>query len=156
MKTITIHFTIIAVLLFVCSSSFAGTIGKANTEFEITPVENLHLGKSIEKVWTINYSLLEKPVTITLRTVATGKEYVVRSAYLEVIYTSDDEGFGVRKIRPSMKEFSGKITSSILNKQQMQTQRILTPKKVSDAYALNLIGSYLPDLLNEQYLHLIY
>ena len=156
MKTRTISLAIVAVSFLVSSFAYAGVTGKANSEFEVTPVENLHLGKSAEKVWTINYSQLNKPVTIAMRIVPTGKEYIVRTDYMEVIYASDMEGFGARKMRPSMKEVSGKVNSSVLNKQQLQSQRVLTTNEVSDAYALDLIGSYLPDLLNEQYLHLIY
>lgn len=156
MKTSTIRLSIIAVLFFVSSVSFAGSTGKANAEFEITPVENLHLGKTIEKVWTINYSQLDKPVTIALRTVATGKEYVVRTNFFEVVYAIDNNGFGVRKMDPSMKEVPEAITASVLNKKQMQAQSILSKDKVSDTYALDLIASHLPDLLNDQYLHLIY
>lgn len=156
MKTRTISFAIVAVLFFVSSFSFAGNTGKANSEFEITPVENLHFGNSIEKVWTLNYSLLNKPVTIASRKVATGKEYVVRTKFLEVVYASDDEGFGVRKMDPSIKEIPESITSSILNKQQMKAQKTLTRNKVTDDYALDLIATHLPELLNEQYLHLIY
>ena len=85
MKTRTISFVIVAVSFLVSSFTFAGTVGKANCEFEITPVENLHLGKSAEKVWTINYSQLHKPVTIALRTLPTGKEYVVRTDYMQLI-----------------------------------------------------------------------
>jgi uncharacterized membrane protein YvbJ len=114
------------------------------------------LGKSVEKVWTISYSELEKPITIVLRTVANGKEYVVRSEFFEVIYVSDKAGFGVKKIYAPLKEVPTKINSSVLNKQQIQNQKILTPNEVSDAYALSLIASYLPDLLNDGYKHLIY
>jgi hypothetical protein len=156
MKTSTIRLSIIAVLFFVSSVSFAASTSKANAEFEITPVENLHLGKSIEKVWTINYSQLDKPVTIALRTVATGKEYVVRTNFFEVVYASDSNGFGVRKMDPSVKEVPETISSSILNKQQMKAQKTLTTKEVSDDNALQLIAGNLPSLLNDPYLHLIY
>jgi uncharacterized membrane protein YvbJ len=156
MKTITIRFTAIAVLLFASSFSYASSVEKETNEVAITPVENLHLGKSVEKVWTISYSGQEKPVTIALRSVANGKEYVVRSEFFEVIYASDKNGFGVKKIHTSLKEVPGKINASVLNKQQMQNQKILTPNSVSDDYALGLIASYLPDLLNEGYKHLIY
>lgn len=156
MKTITIRLTAIAVLLFACSFTFANSTENETVEFAITPVENLYLGKSVEKLWTISYSKQEKPVTIALRKVANGKEYVVRSEFFEVIYASDKKGFGVKKIHTSLKEVPGKINTSVLNKQQMQNQKILTPNKVSDAYALDLIASYLPDLLNGGYKHLLY
>jgi hypothetical protein len=155
MKTIKLRFAIIAVLFFVSSVSFAVKTGSKNNEFEITPIENLHLGNSIEKVWTINYSELEKPVTITSRTTATGKEYVVRSNYLEVVYAMDNKGFGVKKMGNSTKEVPEMLASSILNKKEMNAQRILTTNQVSDAIALELIAIHLPDLLNDPYLHLI-
>ena len=156
MKTSTIRFAGFSVLLFLTSFSFAGSANKGINEFEITQVENHYFGKSIEKVWTINYSEQKKPVTIALRKVGNEKQYLVRSQNFEVMYASDNEGFGVRKIHPSLKEIPGKITASVLNKQQMKNQRILTRNEVSDAYALDLIASYLPDLLNDGYKHLIY
>lgn len=156
MKSSTIRFAIVAALLLASSFSFAIPTEKETNEIAITPIENLYLGKSVEKVWTISYSELEKPITIVLRTVANGKEYVVRSEFFEVIYVSDKAGFGVKKIYAPLKEVPTKINSSVLNKQQIQNQKILTPNEVSDAYALSLIASYLPDLLNDGYKHLIY
>jgi hypothetical protein len=73
-----------------------------------------------------------------------------------VVYASDNNGFGVRKMDPSLKEVPETITSAVLNKQQMKNQKTLSTKDVSDAYALELIASHLPDLLNDPYLHLIY
>ena len=156
MKNILNFSAVIVVLLFTSTFSFANSAKSGTNEFEITQVENLYLGKSFEKVWTISYSDQEKPITIALHSDGDVKEYIVRSLFFEVIYVSDKDGFGVKKIHSSMKEIPGKINSSVLNKQQMQTQRILTPNKVSDAYALDLIASYLPDLLNDGYKHLIY
>lgn len=123
---------------------------------EITAIEDLHLGNSFEKLWKVSYSKQETPVTVASRPTAHGTEYVVRSEFFEVIYASDKNGFGVRKMHASLKEIPGSINFSVLNKQQMQHQRILTPNKVSDETALSLITSYLPDLLNEDYKHLIY
>ncbi|MDP2887406.1 MAG: hypothetical protein Q8P34_00375, partial [Bacteroidota bacterium] len=116
----------------------------------------LILGNSIEKVWKISYSAQENPVTIALRTVGNEREFVVRSQFFEVIYASGPEGFGVRKIHSSFRGVPAKFTSSVLNKQQLQNQRILTPNKISDAYALELIAGFLPDLLNDGYKHLIF
>ena len=156
MKSITARFALISILFFANALAYAGTTGNKTNEFEITPIENLHLGKSIEKVWTINYSDLVKPVTITMHTVASGKVFIVRSNFLEVIYAIDKDGFGVRKMDPSMKEVPDRYTSSILNKKQLRAQRILTTDLITDATALELIAGHLPDLINYQYLHLIY
>lgn len=156
MKSSTNRFAVVAILLFACCFSFAGQAKKEAYEIAIIPVENLYLGKSIEKVWTISYSEQERPITIALHTVANGKEYIVRSEFFEVIYASDKAGFGVKKIHPSLKEVPTEINSSVLNKQRMQNQKIITTNDVSDAYALDLIANYLPDLLNDEYKHLIY
>jgi hypothetical protein len=37
----------------------------------------------------------------------------------------------------------------------MKNQQIITPNKVDDEKALGLIASYLPDLLNDGYTHLL-
>jgi len=155
MKNSIIRLTVIALFLFGSSFAIAVPPDTERNEYKITPLDNLHFGKSIEKAWTLNYSNNE-PVTITLRSKGNGKEYIVRSSYFEVMYVSDHGGFGVRKIPASLKEIPDEINSSVLNKEQMESQRILTQAKVSDAYALELIASYLPDLLNANYKHVIY
>jgi hypothetical protein len=156
MKNILIRCTALAVLLLVSSVSFANSGKKVANEFEIIPVEDLRLGNSIEKVWKISYSEAETPVTIVLRSVGEVKEYIVRSEFFDVLYVLDKEGFGIRKMPASLKEVPGKITSRVLNKEQLKNQRILTPHKISETYALELIASYLPDLVNEDYKHLLY
>lgn len=146
----------VAVILVISTpQAHAFTSGLKTSEFEINQVDNLFLGKLAEKVWTIGYSDQEKPITIALRTVGNVKEYVVRSQYFEVIYAADDKGFGVRKIHSSQREVPAKITKAVLNQKQFENQVIITPNRVSDDYALGLIASYLPDLLNENYLHLL-
>jgi hypothetical protein len=155
MKNRLLRFAILVIFLMGGSFTFAVPPDTESHEYEISPLAVLHFGKSIEKAWTLNYSKNE-PVTITLRSKGSGKEYLVRSQYFEVLYASDNEGFGVRKVPASLKEIPDEITSSVLNKKQMESQRILTPAKVSDEYALELIATYLPDLLNESYRHVIY
>ena len=84
------------------------------------------------------------------------KEYVVRSEYFEVVYTATKQGFGVSPLPRSMREVPSAINSSVLNKEQLEQQKILSPNQVSEEFALELIASYLPDLLNEGYKHLLY
>lgn len=150
MKTRTILFMVAAILMAFQSVA-------SNTEqIIINQVDNLNLGKSAEKVWTISYSDQEKPVTIALRKVLGTNEYVVRTEFFEVIYLASNEGFGVRRMHPGLRQIPRQISGSVLNKKQLKQQTILTPDKISDEYALKLIASYLPDLLNEGYKHLIY
>jgi hypothetical protein len=156
MKKSLIRFAAIAVLVFASTFVFADSPKIESHKFKITPLENLYLGNSIEKVWTISYSDNEKPVTVTLVPSQKGREYVVRSEFFEVTYAADKDGFGVRKINASLKEIPTVITSSVLNKKQMKRQKVLTPNDVSDDYALELVASYLPDIINDNYKHLIY
>lgn len=157
MKRKILHFSVLEVFLFAVSFVYAADPATEETnEVEITAVDDLHLGNSIEKLWKLSFSKQEIPVTVALRPLANGMEYVIRSEFFEVIYASDKNGFGVRKMHSSLKGVPDAINLSILNKQQMQQQRILTPHKVSDETALGLITRYLPDLLNEDYKHLIY
>lgn len=157
MKKRTITFCALAAIFFAGTSVFAvDPSSNENNAVEVTAVDDLHLGNSIEKLWKVSYSKEESPVTVALRVTPKGNEYVVRSKFFEVIYANDKHGFGVRKMHTYLKEVPDPINFSVLNKQQLQQQRVLTPNNVSDAYALSLITSYLPDLLNEDYQHLIY
>jgi len=156
MKTMTFRSAMFGLLLMVSSISFAGTVETETQEVKITPVENLHLGKTAEKVWTLNFSDQKKPVTVTMHQVGNTKEYLVRSEYFEVAYIAGKQGFGVTAMPRSLREIPVEINYSVLNKQQIENQKILTPNQITEDYALQLIASYLPDLLNERYKHLLY
>jgi hypothetical protein len=157
MKKRIIALCALAAFFYAGTSVYAITpVSDETNRVEVTAVEDLHLGNSIEKLWKVSYSKDETPVTIALRPTSKGTEYLVRSEFFEVIYANDKHGFGVRKMPASLQEVPETINSFVLNKQQLQQQKVLTPEKVSDEEALKLIVSYLPDLLNENYQHLIY
>lgn len=147
---------ILVVLIFTGLTAFAGSFKTESSNAEITQVDNLFLGKNVEKVWTISYSNGEKPLTVTLLKTNKYPTYVVRSAFFEVVYAADEEGFGVKKVTSSERSVNKQITNAVLNCDQLKKQCVLTPNKVSEKYALGLIASYLPDLLNNGYKHLIY
>ncbi len=156
MKNNLLKTSTLAAFLFAVLTSFVGSAKTGSSVFEINPVENLFLGKNIEKVWTITYSGKEKPLTIALQKIGKNLAYVVRSEFFEVIYSSDQEGFGVKQVSRANRTVNNRITSSILSKDELNRQRILTTNPVSEEYALGLIASYIPDLLNDGYEHLIY
>lgn len=146
----------VAALVLVGLTAFGSSFRTGSSNAEITPLENLYLGRNVEKVWTIAFSNDEKPLTITLLKTEKFPTYVVRSQFFEVVYSSDEEGFGVKQVANAERTVNKKITAAVLNADQLKQQRILTPNKVSEEYALGLIASYLPDLLNNDYKHLIY
>jgi hypothetical protein len=156
MKTMTVRSLAFGVLLLAGSVSFVNASTTDSKEVKITPVENLNLGKSAEKVWNINYSEQEKPVTITMHQVGNSKEYVARSEFFEVAYVLNKRGFGVSMTSHSLKSVPEQINSTVLNYEQLKKQRTLTKSQVSDEVALQMIADYLPELLNERYKHLIY
>lgn len=147
---------VLVVLVFAGSTTFAGSFKTESSNAEITPVDHLFLGKNVEKVWTISYSNGEKPLTITLLKTNKYPTYVVRSAFFEVVYAASEEGFGVKKVTSSERSVNKQITNAVLNSDQLKRQYVLTPHQVNENYALGLIASYLPDLLNNGYKHLIY
>jgi hypothetical protein len=156
MKKRIIQLSAVAVFLLVGLTGIADPANDEAKEVGITAVNDLHLGNSIEKVWKLSFSKQEVPVTVALRPVAGGTEYIVRSEFFEVIYANDRNGFGVRKMHSSLKEVPSLINNSVLNQDQLQQQKILSPEKVTDEVALGLISDYLPDLINDDYKHLIY
>ncbi len=156
MKTMTFCSAILGALLLTSSVSFASAIKSESQVIKITQVENLYLGKTAEKVWNVTYSNQEKPVTITLHQTGHSKEYIVRSEFFEVTYVLNKHGFGATRVSRSLQLVPEKINSSVINKQQLESQKILTTNQISEEYALQLIAAYLPDLLNEGYKHLLF
>lgn len=147
----------VLVVVFFLSASVANATGlrSALNNYEIAPVEDLHMGKQVKAIWTISYSQDEVPVTVVKRNTIEGTEYVVQSDYFVVSYCSTADGFGVKATRNSWSEVPKKINKAVLNQKEMENQRIITPNKVEDEKALGLIASYLPDLLNDGYTHLL-
>ena len=48
-----------------------------------------------------------------------------------------------------------KISRAVISREEMKRQQIITPNRVDDERALGLIASYLPDLVNDGYTHLL-
>ncbi len=123
--------------------------------FEIDEVDNLYMGKTVKAIWTVSYSPNEEPVTVVKRNTLEGTEYVVHSKHFEVSYASTATGFGAKETRRSWSEVPRKISRAVINDEELARQEIITPKKVDDEQALGLIASYLPDLVNDGYTHLL-
>jgi hypothetical protein len=127
-----------------------------NSTFEIVQFENLNLGKESAKMWSLVYDENKSNlVTIVLQRKTNCNEYIVRSKFFEITYTCSPEGFGVKQLKTSSdKKYKG-LAREIINKQQLKKQRILTSSHVNDETALGLIASYLPDLINVNYKHVL-
>lgn len=146
---------LVAFVLTATLNSNATGISEEFENYKIESVDDLYVGKNIQKIWTLTYSTDVTPVTVLKRKTAFGTSYVVRSEFFEVCYAAEPEGFGVKKIRKNWSNVPSQITNAVVNAGQMENQRIITTNKVDDEKALGLIASYLPELLNETYTHLL-
>lgn len=151
------YFSLITVCLFLfVSTSNATGLRSEFKDYEIEKVDNLYLGKKVEKVWTLSYGSDEKPVTVIKRKTLEGTKYVVFSAHFEVSYVSNHSGFGAQEVKSSWSNVPRRINKAVISSEELQRQKVITPSQVvDDEKALGLIASYLPDLLNDGYTHLL-
>lgn len=146
----------LVVFLFVASISANATGLRTDfKEYEISTVNDLFVGNNVNAIWTLSYSTQESPVTVVKRKTNEGAEYIVRSKYFEVSYAATASGFGTKEVRSSWSNVPKKISKAVISQEEMKKQQIITPNKVDDERALGLIASYLPDLINDGYTHLL-
>ena len=143
------------VCMFLVSNVLATGTRNEFKKFEISPVDDLFVGKNIKAIWTVSYSNTETPVTVVKRKTFEGTEYVVYSKYFEVSYLASSNGFGTKMVRKSWSNVPKKINEAVINHEEFLKQEIITPNKVDDERALGLIACYLPFLLNDGYTHLL-
>lgn len=155
MKKLKMFSAFVVCFLFVSVYADATGYRTGFNDYEIEEVENLNLGKSVEKVWNLTYKGSENPVTVLKRNTSDGAVYVVNSKFFEVCYASTSKGFGTRSLKRSWSSVPSQINEVVINPEEMKKQQIITPKKIDDGQALGLIASYLPGLLNDQYTHLL-
>jgi hypothetical protein len=149
-----ISFVVICLFVFTLTVQATGLRTEFNS-YEIEKLDDLYLGKKVEQVWTLSYSSDESPVTVVKRNTAEGTKYVVHSKFFEVSYASTVSGFGAQEVRKAWSGVPRKINKAVINKEELKRQEIISPKKVNDERALELIASYLPELLNDAYTHLL-
>lgn len=123
--------------------------------YEISSVDDLFVGKTVKGMWTLSYSDAEVPVTVVKRKTLEGTEYVVHSKHFEVSYALTSSGFGAKEVRNSWSNVPKKINRAVVSQKELKRQQIITPNKVDDEKALGLIASFLPDLINDGYTHLL-
>lgn len=157
MKTLKLKvLSVLAVCLLALTISVNATGLRSEFKaYEISEVNDLFVGKNVNAIWTLSYSEIETPVTVVKRKTMEGTEYVVRSKFFEVSYASSAAGFGAKEVRSSWSSVPKKISKAVLSQEEMKRQQILTPNKVDDEMALGLIASYLPDLINDGYTHIL-
>lgn len=155
MKKVNFIIAIITVIVMASSVANATGIRTEFNEFEFTLVDDLYMGKKVDAIWTLSYDKSEKPVTVVKRNTIEGTEYVVSSEFFAVRYVASASGFGAKQIRKAWCGVNNRINRAVINQKELKNQEIISPNKVDDKMALGLIASYLPDLLNDGYTHLL-
>lgn len=155
MKKLNLMSVLVVCLFLVSLTANATGLRKEFNQYEISTVDDLFIGKNVKAIWTLSYSNNEVPVTVVKRKTMEGTEYVVRSKFFEVSYASTANGFGTKVVRNAWSNVPKKISKAVISQEEMKRQQIITPNKVDDEKALGLIASYLPDLINDGYTHLL-
>lgn len=155
MKKLSFLAVILVLSVFVASTVNATGLRTEFKEYEIANVDDLYIGKNVKAIWTLSYSDKEVPVTVVKMRTLEGVEYVVHSKHFEVSYAQSADGFGAKRVRNAWSNVPRKITKAVLSQEEFKRQAILTPNKVDDETALGLIASYLPDMVNDGYTHLL-
>jgi hypothetical protein len=148
--------SVFVVCLLVLASSVNATGYRTDfKDYEIEMVDDLKFGKNVDKVWTLTYNSSNNPVTVVKHKTLDGAEYVVHSKFFEVSYAATSNGFGAKTVRRSWRSVPNKINNVVLSQEQMKKQEVITPKEVDDERALGLIASFLPELINDNYTHVL-
>jgi len=143
---------IFAFFVVIClSANPVSTIAVPNDSFTITATEN----SVNSSTWNLKYSESENPISITMLEKDGEKEYTVSSKFFEVEYIVTKKGFGARMVKAGKTTVPAQIVDQIINKDALNNQKVISDGQIDNATALNLIASYLPDLINDNYKHLV-
>ena len=143
-------------IAFMAIFSYSYTVvamGNTGESYTITAVETAT--NAAVTTWDLQYSESGNSLKIFLTEKNGEKEYTVRGKFLEVSYVMNKNGFGARAVKNNKSVIPAEINSKVINGQQLIQQRIITPEQIDNEKALNLIAGFLPDLLNENYKHLL-
>lgn len=143
---------IFAFFIVIClSANPVNATAAGNNSFTITPAEN----SENSSAWNLKYSESENGFKITMTERNGEKEYTVRSKFFEIAYILDKNGFGARMIKPGKALVASQILDQVINQNELKNQKIISDTQIDNATALNLIASYMPDLINNNYKHLL-
>ncbi len=142
---------VFVLLMLMGYGSVLGNVSTASNEtFSITTDNTLN-----SSGWNLKYSASENGFKITLVENNGEKEFTVRSKFFEVAYVLNKNGFGARMIRPGKAQVPVKILNQIMNTVALEQQKVISDNTISNETALNLIASYMPDLINDNYKQLL-
>lgn len=145
----------LVVFTLISTTVWAGNEGAFNSKYKISPDLNFNSASGFQQSWDITYGESKTPVQVLLRETKKGQEYFVRTKYFEVKYVNGNNGFGVKLIYGSESTVSESLNEAVLNKNKLASQKIISAVKISDDSILETIASFLPELINEQYVSIL-
>jgi len=141
----------LVVFTLISINVWAGNEGSFNSNYKISPDLNFSPNAGFEKSWVITYGESKTPVHVFMKETKKGQEYLVRTKYFEVKYVNGSQGFGVRLVYGNESTVSESLNVAVLNPAQLSSQKCIKSEAVGNDQVLDMIASYLPDLINEQY-----
>ncbi len=149
-------YAILVVFTMISINVWAGNEESFNSNYKISPDLNFSPNSDFQKSWVIAYGESKTPVHVFMKETKKGQEYLVRTSYFEVKYINGSQGFGVKLLNGSESEVSESLNAAVLNQIQLNNQKCISGEAIGNEKDLEMIASYLPDLINEQYNSILY
>lgn len=137
------------------SNSYASDNEVFNDNYKISIDAIAVSGANVAQSWNIVYGESNRPVTVTLKRSKAGDEYLVRSSYFEVRYVNGPKGFGVREVRGADQRVPAELNFKVLNSSSLNNQYLISGAKVEDQKVVDMIASFLPDLINDEFKNIL-
>jgi len=141
----------LVVFTLISINVWAGNEESFNSNYKISPDLNFTPTSDFQKSWEIAYGESKTPVHVFMKETKKGQEYLVRTKYFEVKYVNGTNGFGVRMLNGAECTVNESLNTAVLNKEQLTGQKCISAEAIGNEQVLEMIASYLPDLINEQY-----
>ena len=142
---------VLVVFTLISINVWAGNEESFNSIHKISPDLNFNPTSSFQKSWEIAYGESKTPVHVFMKETKKGQEYLVRTKYFEVKYVNGSTGFGARAVSETDRTVSEALNDAVLNQKQLLSQKCISTESIANDQVLEMIASYLPDLINEQY-----
>lgn len=144
-------YALLVVFTTISINVLAGNEESFNSNYKISPDLNFSPNSGFGKSWEIAYGESKTPVHVFMRETKKGQEYLVRTKYFEVKYMNGSQGFGVKLLNGTERTVSESLNAAVLNQLQLMNQKCISTGAIGNEQVLEMIASYLPDLINEQY-----
>jgi len=141
----------LVVFTLISINVWAGNEESFSSIHKISPDLNFNPSSGFLKSWEIAYGESKTPVHVFMKETKKGQEYLVRTKYFEVKYVNGSAGFGVRTVSETERTVSEALNDAVLNQTQLVGQKCISADAIGNDQILEMIASYLPDLINEQY-----